>query len=149
MCSNVPNSILIDSLKNNPSIKVISICKYGNRNLIQFHIIIVLSADNNLNVNTIAETIGEHNRNIEEIYFSEKQGVNAKGMKTFARCNKLRILEITGGPYQCDPEDSLQYIAAGCPLLERSLIVLTIFPSIHLYFHFLQIGYMWLERNKR
>jgi len=105
IASDVPNTILNETLKNNPNLKIISLL------------------DNiNLYVNGIAETMGEYNRNIEEIYFCEKRRVRAKGMKAFARCNKLRILELTGGPFQCDPEDSLQQMAAGCPLLEKLAI---------------------------
>ncbi|KAF5287688.1 hypothetical protein FQA39_LY15788 [Lamprigera yunnana] len=100
--SDIPNSIVVETLKNNVNLKVLTLL------------------DNiNLYVNGIAEIIGEYNRNIEEIHFSEKRRVRAKGMRSFARCNKLKVLKLTGGPYQCDPEDSLQQMAAGCPLLER------------------------------
>ncbi|KAF2884332.1 hypothetical protein ILUMI_21851 [Ignelater luminosus] len=102
VASDVPNTVLNETLKHNLNLRIISL--FDNINLY---------------VNGIAETIGEYNRNIEELYFCEKRRVRAKGMRALARCNKLKVLELTGGPYQCDPEDSLQQMAAGCSLLER------------------------------
>lgn len=102
LCSDIPNVVLLETLKVNRNLKVLSLL------------------DNiNLYENGIAEVVGEHNRSIEEINFSEKRRIRAKGVKALARCNKLKTLKLTGGPYQCDPEDSLQQLAAGCPLLER------------------------------
>lgn len=102
LCSDIPNFILKKTLKNNPNLKTI-----------------ILLDNINIYENGIAEIIGQYNRNIEEIHFCEKRRVRAKGMRAIARCNKLKVLKLTGGPYQCDPEDSLQQMAAGCPLLER------------------------------
>ncbi|KAB0798668.1 hypothetical protein PPYR_09661 [Photinus pyralis] len=105
LCSDIPNAVLLDTLKVNRNLKSISLC------------------DNiNLYVNGIAEVIGEYNQNVEKVKFCENRHMRAKGLKGLARCNKLRILELTGGPYHCDPEDSLQQMAAGCPLLERLVI---------------------------
>ena len=80
----------------------------------------MLLADNsNLNVNDICENMAQYSSTIEEVHFCERRRVRAKGLKALARCSKLRVLELIGGPLQCDPEDSLQQLAAGCPLLER------------------------------
>lgn len=63
--------------------------------------------------------MSNYNNLIEEVHFCEKKKVRATGIKALARCSKLRILELIGGPIQCDPEDSFEQLAAGCPLLER------------------------------
>lgn len=72
-----------------------------------------------VNVNEICETLSQHNYSLEEVHFCEKKKVRAKGLKALGRCSQLRVLELIGGPLQCDPEDSLEMLAAGCPYLEK------------------------------
>lgn len=66
--------------------------------------------------------MANYNITIEEVHFCEKKKVRATGIKALARCSKLKVLELIGGPIQCDPEDSFEQLAAGCPLLERLTI---------------------------
>lgn len=81
----------------------------------------VLGDNTNLNGNDVCENLAIYNPQIEEVHIAEKRRVRTKGLKALARCPKLRILELEGGPFQCDPEDSLEQLAVGCPLLERYL----------------------------
>ncbi|GJQ81663.1 hypothetical protein Trydic_g8541 [Trypoxylus dichotomus] len=97
-----PKQILQEILQGNEQLKSIS-----------------LSDNSNINANEVCETLASCNPHIQEVHIGEKRRVRAKGVKSLSRCSKLRILELEGGPFQCDPEDSLQHLAAGCPLLER------------------------------
>lgn len=72
-------------------------------------------------MNEICENMAKHNNFIEEVHFCEKKKVRATGIRALARCSKLRVLELIGGPLQCDPEDCFEQLAAGCALLERYL----------------------------
>lgn len=81
-----------------------------------------------MNVNEICDTLSKHNYALEEVHFCEKKKVRAKGLKALARCSNLRVLELMGGPLQCDPEDSLEQLAAGCPRLEKYFMYLFYIP---------------------
>ncbi|KRT80154.1 hypothetical protein AMK59_7574 [Oryctes borbonicus] len=96
-----PKQILQEILQNNKQLKSIS------------------SENSNLNANEICESLAQYNPHIEEVHMDEKRRVRAKGIKALSRCPKLRTLELVGGAFHCDPEDSLQHLAAGCPILER------------------------------
>ncbi|KAI4460199.1 leucine-rich repeat domain superfamily [Holotrichia oblita] len=102
-----PKQILQEILQNNSQLKAISLCD-----------------NSNLNGNDVCENLAKYNPLVEEVHIAEKRRVRTKGLKALARCQKLRILELEGGPFQCDPEDSLEQLAVGCPLLERCFYVL-------------------------
>ncbi|KAK9679758.1 F-box-like [Popillia japonica] len=97
-----PKEVLQEILQNNSQLKSITLCD-----------------NTNLNGNDVCENLAIYNPQIEEVHIAEKRRVRTKGLKALARCPKLRILELEGGPFQCDPEDSLEQLAVGCPLLER------------------------------
>lgn len=86
-----------------------------------YFLILIFIADNktSFKVNEICESMAKSNNMIEQVHFCEKKKVRATGIRALARCSKLKVLELIGGPLQCDPEDSFEQLAAGCPLLER------------------------------
>lgn len=77
----------------------------------------------NVNVNEICENLSKYNPNMTEIQLSERKKLKARSVKALARLTNLRRLElISGSGFDCDPEDSLEQLAAGCPFLERLVI---------------------------
>ncbi|XP_018321878.1 F-box/LRR-repeat protein 4-like [Agrilus planipennis] len=101
----VPVFIVGELLKSNQRLRILS-----------------LTDTTNLQTNTIADIIGNYNPQMEKLYICEKRKVRAKGLRSIAKCPNLRVLELTGGPFHCDPEDSLQQLAAGCTKLEKLAI---------------------------
>lgn len=71
-------------------------------------------------MNEICENLSKYNPNMTEIQLSERKKLKARSVKALARLTNLRRLElISGSGFDCDPEDSLEQLAAGCPFLER------------------------------
>lgn len=85
-----------------------------------FFIVLILGNNTNVNVNEICDTLSKHNDNMREIYFSERKKLRAKSLRTLGRLTKLKSLALVSGTgFECDPEDSLEHLAAGCKNLER------------------------------
>ncbi|EFA12376.2 F-box/LRR-repeat protein fbxl-1 [Tribolium castaneum] len=82
-----------------------------------------LSDNTNVNVNEICENLSRSNEQMRDIFFSERKKLRAKSLRTLGRLAKLRSLALVSGTgFECDPEDSLEQIAAGCSKLERLVI---------------------------
>jgi Leucine-rich repeat (LRR) protein len=98
-----PQKIASEAIKNNESLRKL-----------------YLSDNTNVNVNEICENLSRCNDHMREIYFSERKKLRAKSLRTLGRLTKLRSLALVSGTgFECDPEDSLEQIAAGCSKLER------------------------------
>jgi hypothetical protein len=101
-----PQKIASEAIKNNESLRKL-----------------YLSDNTNVNVNEICENLSRCNDHMREIYFSERKKLRAKSLRTLGRLTKLRSLALVSGTgFECDPEDSLEQIAAGCSKLERLII---------------------------
>ncbi|XP_056643277.1 uncharacterized protein LOC130449466 [Diorhabda sublineata] len=82
-----------------------------------------LSNNINVNPNEICELMSRENVNMKEIYLSERKMLKTKSLRTLARLTNLRKLEMISGPgFECNPEDSLELLAAGCTYLEKLCI---------------------------
>lgn len=103
--TNIPNKILIETLQNNPNLKKL-----------------YLASNEKVNIVEVCQTLAKYNKLIEELEICESKKAKAKGLRALAQCSNLKILELTNGPFHCDPEDSLEQLAAGCPLLEKLAI---------------------------
>ncbi|CAH1155164.1 unnamed protein product [Phaedon cochleariae] len=78
-----------------------------------------LSNNVNVNANEICEIMSLHNAHMKEIHFSERKRVKSKSLRTLARLAHLQKLKLVSGPgFDCDPDDSLELLAAGCLHLE-------------------------------
>ncbi|XP_074039255.1 uncharacterized protein [Leptinotarsa decemlineata] len=79
-----------------------------------------LSNNINVNANEICEIMSKQNPEMMEVYFNERKKVRAKSLRTLARLTNLRklVLKSSSG-FECDPEDALELLAAGCSRLEK------------------------------
>ncbi|KAG5875385.1 hypothetical protein JTB14_023359 [Gonioctena quinquepunctata] len=109
-----PQKVVSELIKMNPDIKYL-----------------FLSNNVNVNPNEICEIMSKQNLDTKEIHFNERKRVKSKSLRTLARLTNLRKLVLKSGPgFECDPEDALELLAAGCS-------------------PFRKIVHSWLEGNKR
>ncbi|CAG9863973.1 unnamed protein product [Phyllotreta striolata] len=77
----------------------------------------------NINLNELIEIITEQLYNIKELHINENKQLRSKSLKLLSRLKNLKKLSlISNEGFICNPEDSLEFLAAGCPHLESLCI---------------------------
>ncbi|XP_072375815.1 uncharacterized protein [Diabrotica undecimpunctata] len=100
-------------------VKIVKEVIKNNVDLVYLH----LSNNVNVNPNEVCEMMSMENLGLKEIHLSERKTLKAKSLRTLARLTNLRKLELMScAGFDCNPEDSLELLAAGCTYLEKLCI---------------------------
>ncbi|CAH1954739.1 unnamed protein product [Acanthoscelides obtectus] len=110
----------------------------NNEELKEIHLL----SNNNVNTNEISEILSKYNPEVEELELGENRRLKSRYFKLLARLTKLRTLEIWNGPgCDSDPDlDSIQHLAAGCPYMEKLVLMgrkeitdENLIPALHMF----------------